>query len=245
MLAATAPLASAVSHIASAPYWASVLLFFGIPVALLSFWERHEVLRAAKFSLALLPLGVAIDIVMHLTGQWWVETALPWRLFGLMPVEDLLWPFLYVVMLVLAYEHFWDDHQRRHRAHLAAFAVCWLTVLVVCLILLQHIPAWLDIPYAYLTVGAFIIFIPLFLEVRMHPKLLPKFIRYGLFFIPYLLFYEITALRLGWWSFPAKDFIGLITTAGVSFPVEELLVWIVFGSAGFMSWYEYVTDDQR
>ena len=57
--------------------------------------------------------------------------------------------------------------------------------------------------------------------------------------------YDIAALKLGWWTFPGTEFIGWISIAGVSFPIEEFIFWIILFALGVLSYYEYFDDDEK
>lgn len=87
----------------------STLLFYGLPAVYLSWRTPKAVLRTLLFALAMTPpLVFIIDTLAHLTKTWWVGTIFPFRLWGIIPVEDLLWGFLYTYSIVIFYEHFLD-----------------------------------------------------------------------------------------------------------------------------------------
>ena len=116
------------------------------------------------------------------------------------------------------------------------------------LILFAHIffPSLLYIEYFYLKIGIIAILFPLIGVLANSPSLYSKFFKVGIYFFFYTLLYEITALQLDQWSFPAKDqFIGQIVLLGHSFPFEELFFWIMISSISTLSYYEYFEDDDK
>ena len=65
------------------------------------------------------------------------------------------------------------------------------------------------------------------------------------YFFYLTLVYELTALTLGWWSFPSSQFIGWVEIAGIRFPFEEFFFWLVLFSAWIVSAYEFSIDDEK
>ncbi|MBU4466838.1 hypothetical protein KKF47_02135, partial [Patescibacteria group bacterium] len=82
-------------------YLLSTLFFFGIPAAYLSLRaSKGQIKKALVFaSLCLIP-AVTVDILAVSSGAWIVpETVFPFRLFQIIPLEDLIWAFLMVYLL--------------------------------------------------------------------------------------------------------------------------------------------------
>ena len=63
------------------------------------------------------------------------------------------------------------------------------------------------------------------------------------YFLPLSLFNEITALKLSHWNFPG-DYIGFIPVLGVNIPIEEFTFYILIGSLGFLSYYQFFDGDK-
>ena len=66
---------------------------------------------------------------------------------------------------------------------------------------------------------------------------------YAAFFLFYSLLYEITAMKLGWWSFPG-EYIGLVTILE-TFPIEEFIFWILLFAMAVLTFFEYTEDDEK
>lgn len=80
----------------------SILLFFGLPSLYLSLRTPFQVKKTFLFSLILsIPFGIIIDYIAVLDSSWYVPTTVfPFRLLGIVPVEDLIWGFLSSIVLL-------------------------------------------------------------------------------------------------------------------------------------------------
>lgn len=66
------------------------------------------------------------------------------------------------------------------------------------------------------------------------------------YFFFFSLVYELTALTLGQWSFPAENqFIGFVEFLGLRFPLEEFIFWIMLGTSATLVLYEFFNDDRK
>ena len=87
-------------------------------------------------------------------------------------------------------------------------------------------------------------FIPFAYIIQKDPKLLPKALVMIPFFAIMYLVCELVSLHQGLWSFPGQ-YIGTVTLAGLSFPIEEFFFWIISSSAISVAYYEYLIDDEK
>lgn len=105
------PIASVVLSLTfSVNFLVSILLFFGLPSLWLSFRTWSQVSKTFLFSLILsVPLGIFIDYIATIDNSWFVPISVfPFRLFGVVPIEDLIWGFFLIYSIVIFYEHFLD-----------------------------------------------------------------------------------------------------------------------------------------
>jgi hypothetical protein len=57
---------------------------------------------------------------------------------------------------------------------------------------------------------------------------------------------EIRAVRAGLWAFSdTPNYLAIITVAGVSFPAEEIVFWMILGPVVALAYYELFADDGR
>ena len=242
-------IASLTSFFLNANAFASIALFFGIPALYLSVRNFEHVRKSATFSLyTSIPAIIVIDYIAHATGQWLIpESILPWRLFGYVSIEVIFWAFLNFYAVVIFYEYFlahhhskriWNRRGRQLLVFILGASLMFLTLFFVY-------PSALSIPYFYLLFGVLLILLPIVKELTDHPKLLTNFLITAVYFFYLSFLYEITALKLDWWSFPSEQFIGKVTLLGVTFPFEELLFWLMLFAMAVLVFYEHFTGNLK
>ncbi len=238
------PIAAALLSFAfSANTLVSTLFFFGIPALYLSFRNPHCIRMAGIFALLFgIPAVIVLDYVMEITQGWYIPHSVldPYRIFGQVSVEQLIWIFLYIYFVAMFYEMFLDK-TCTHRLYwpklkYLILATYFLFGLFVIIHLTRH--ELLNINYFYLKFGIILGLIPIAAALWKHSSLYAPLFKTGAYFFYLSFIYEVTALTLGQWTFPAANqFIGFITIAGTQFPLEELLFWILLGSMAVISYY--------
>lgn len=242
-------LASALSFLFKANAFTSVLLFFGLPAAYISARNHTYIKKAVVFSICTsLPAIVVIDYIAHATGQWLIPNSiLPWRLFGYVSIEVLVWAFLNFYAVIVFYEFFLSHHHTKrlwnHRGKQLLLLILGVTLLFLTLFFVY--PTALLLPYFYLLFGVILVLLPTLKELSGHPKLIRNFFITAVYFFYLSFLYEITALKLDWWRFPSTEFIGSVTLLNVSFPFEELIFWLFLFSMAVLTFYEHYTGNER
>jgi len=226
----------------------SVFLFFGIPSLYLSLRNPMYVKRAALFALAWIPLIIMADYIAHITQTWFIPDSVnPYRLFGLVTIEILVWMFLNIYLAVLFYEVFLDRHKvvRLKSPHIKYFFAGTLAALLILLAMMYFAPQQLLIPYWYLVGGTTLLGTVILVQFFRSSRVFWKIVKTVPYFLYLCFTYEIIALKSGWWSFPGNEFIGWVTTFGVRFPLEEFIFWFVLLEIAALSYYELLDDDER
>lgn len=242
-------LASFLSFYLNLNTFESILVFLLIPSLHLSFLLRHSIVKSATFSLLVSTfLFIPIDYVAHATKQWLVpDTIFPFRLFFFVPIEDILWAFLLGYFIIMFYEYFLDGHRDRKmwRPRMKYLGAVFVLVFLIFLLLFFTLPHLLQIPFFYLWMGIIVVLIPVIVELFRRPLLSGKLCLAGAYFFVLSLIYEITALKLGWWSFPSSQFIGWIEVLDVRFPFEEFFFWLMLTAIAALAYYEFADDDEK
>ena len=237
-------LGSIISLLVKANYFISIIIFFGIPAAYLSYKTQKFIKKIALFSAVLaIPLTIVIDYVMEITGGWFTPSSIfgSFRLFGYVMIDDLVWAFLYVYLVAIFYEYFLDEKctPKLYYPRLKYLFIGTLFILGIFIFLYNSKPSLLQIDYFYLKVGVVLGLIPIILLLLNFPKLYAKFFKTAAYFFFLTFVFEITALKLGQWTFPASNqFIGFVSILGTHFPLEELFFWVVLGALAVLSYYE-------
>jgi len=243
------PIASAVLSLAfSVNFLVSILLFFGLPSLWLSFRTPSQVNKTFLFSLILsIPLGIFIDYIATVDNSWFVPiTVFPFRLFSVVPIEDLIWGFFLIYSIVIFYEHFLDKGKHElvdKRMKYLAWPL--IILMLVFFTILFTKPELLVIPYAYFWLGIIFFILPAITFLSFFPRLLSKYIKTASYFFLLSLLFELTGLQLNQWTFPGSNFIGWVELFGHRFPFEEFFFGFVMGAISVLTYYEFFDDDRK
>lgn len=244
-------LASVISFFISANFFVSTLLFLLAPSIYLSWLNRKSIGKISIFSLVFgIPISVVLDYVMEVTGGWYVPYSIfgSFRLFDLVTVDLVLWGILEAYFILMFYETFLD---RKYRHEFSNPNLKYLyTFLYICLGVFIWLfvakPGALEINYFYLKLGVVMVIIPIASAVLKFPKLWNRLLNIAAYFFLFNLVYEFTAVRLGQWSFPAKDqLIGMVEIWGAQIAFEEFFFWIMLTAMAVVSFYELFDDDGK
>lgn len=225
----------------------SQILFLGVPALILAALEPRAALKALIFGLVFVPLWLFVEHVMQTTGQWHAISIFPERFLGSIAYDAITWFLLAQLYIVMFWEYFFESHkrikvwQRRMTPLIATLSI----FLVITIVLLLWAPKFLQIPYFYLLLTIIVFILPLVMELKAHPNLLPKFLKVSAYFIYAFTVYEVTAIALGQWYYPSTQFIGWVELFGQRFPFEEFVSWILIGSMTCLAWYEHFDDDEH
>ena len=191
---------------------------------------------------------IILDYIAHINGQWLIfDSIIPYRFLGIVTIEVVLWAIFNAYYVLMFYEYFLDHNitNRLWNPHMKYVVAILFILLISFLIAFFNFPSVLKIPYFYLCFGIVLLLIPILLELIKYRNLISKFLYTGAYFFFVTFLYEVTALRLDWWDFPGEQFIGWMNIFGVSFPIEELIFWIMLLAMGILSWYEFFDDDNK
>lgn len=96
------------------PFLFSTILFYGVPFLYFSLRTKNLILRTFIFSFIFsVPGGIAGDYLATRDGSWHIPTIFPFRMFGLVSVEGIVWLFLTIYTIVITYEHFMDKGKHK------------------------------------------------------------------------------------------------------------------------------------
>tara|TARA_Y100000034_G_C6889775_1_gene409137 strand:- start:155 stop:931 length:777 start_codon:yes stop_codon:yes gene_type:complete len=241
-------IASLISFVTNSNMFFSVLIFFGIPSIFLTLRAKKYAIKSLIFSFIIgLSLTIIIDYIAHFTRSWLVSSMFNFRLLGYIPMEDLILGILYIYFIIMFYEYFLDKHvTKRYYNKNIKYLIIFLLILITLFFSILIInPSYLNIPYFYLIVGSVMTLLPIIFILLKFPVLISKFFKTTAYFFFLTFAYEVTALKLGWWSFPGNEFIGWVTFLGTTFPFEELIFWIFLSAMAILSWFEFFDDDRK
>lgn len=242
--------AAALSILFNAQFYLSLFLFYVVPSIFLSWSHPHLIKKSIIFALIFgIPVSFFVEYVMELTGSWvLIRMELPhFWIIEYVSLIQIVWGVIYGYFIVIFYEAFFDRSVAKVIYPRTKFLML-LGILLISSVTIAHFffPSFLHIEYFYLKVGIVMALLPIVGIIIRSPSLVKKFIKIGSYFLYSSLLYEIIALRLNHWGFPNKEkFIGYVTIFGESFPIEELVFWMILTALAVLSYYEYFDDDGK
>jgi len=167
--------------------------------------------------------------------------------------EVLLWAFCMFMFVILFYEYFFEKRVREKSGHSRSSKFLIFTLfylcLVYCLIFSKSTFVRTLLVFNLWNAGYF----ASVLWRIPFPKVFPKLLKTAIYFFYLNLLYEITALKIGWWSFPSKQFIVRFLLWG-RFPFESfsldniihschsLVLWVLFWWREIVPWMIFKSD---
>ncbi len=233
------------SFLIGSNYIITAVLFFVIPAIYLSI-KRPSIIKKI-FSSAVVILVPSVSILnyfAHTDGSYYNFSIIGIRIFGVYPIDDFLWGFLYFYYILMVYEYFFEKERilktpkRTIVFEIIGFSCALLFSFAVYvsghIFTISYFYAWL--------VGIVFLFLPI-LILYNHPRIFKKTILVGLFFIPLSFLYEYVAISKVNWIFPGHHFLGYVTLFNISFPLEEML-WLLLAAPSVIVYYEFFADDE-
>jgi hypothetical protein len=242
------PIFSAVfSVVINANYLTSILLFFGLPAIWLSYRTPQMITRTLLYAaIFTIPFGIIVDYIVTIDYGWYVPKTLFPLILGVVPVEDIIFVLLLVYAIIMFFEHLIHHGKHKILSNSMKYLILLITTIVILFsLILVTKPKFLELPYSYLWTGIIFIIIPFVIYILKFPRMISKFVIVGSYFFMTALIFELVALNLNQWTFPGNNFIGFISIFGYSFPIEELLFFMVFFSSGMLAWYEFYDDKKE
>jgi len=226
----------------------SVLMFFGIPAGYLALRNYGILKKSFVFAFILsLPLSLFVDVLAAINGSWVIQTSIfPFRFWGVASVEVYLFGLLWVLFVVLFYEHFCDGGRKGDTLSKRAILLVGLSVALVFYTVSAFLfrDELLHIPFFYAVVGIVLVVIPLIFFLLFYPFFWRRFLLVGIYFFYLLLLFELVALATEQWIFPGSDFVGIFLLVGFQVPIEEIVIWMLFSTASLLAYYEFLGDDR-
>ena len=227
----------------------STFFFFIIPSVYLLIRKAKRIKRIllASFLFGVL-FTFPFDFLAEFNNAWrWPakeNLLFPYLIFGIVPVDVMIWYFFWTFSIFVFYEHFFEhDRSDKISPHFKFALYPILAASAGLFILFAINPNILKFTYAYLLLGL-VALLPFLFIIRREPAFLPKFLKVNLFFIFLYVSFELTSLKLNHWHFPGQ-YIGTVNLLGFRFPFEELFFWILMSSTVVLSYYKFFVDNEK
>ncbi len=226
----------------------TAILFSVVPAVY--FWRHEKMCRSTLLSIAAFSLAATFlwEAIAYANGIWYELSSFGVRVMGQFPVETLFWHFAYVVMLVTAYEYFFDD--RKSQPIRWDYKTKWLSVfvggtLIFSLVYLLALRTFY-IPHAYavMLIGtAMSLAIAAAISHQYSWAIFKKSLGFALFMLPIAVIHEFVSLLNVHWVFAnTSQYIHTIVLFGETVPVEKF-VFLFLIPFWIVSVYELYLDD--
>ncbi len=218
-------------------------LFACIPLAYLSLRGALPWKKILFGSIVLgLFLGTFFDLIQSFNRAWIVNLVIPWKVLGVLPIDNILGYFFMTLLVLSFYEYFFDPQTtlapRFYKASLLILAIV-LAVLIVFFVKSE----WFILPYSYL-IGGIAAALVTIAGLMRHSELLDSVLRMTAYFFIVWFLVELSALRTGGWSF-AGQYLGWVQVFGVGFPFEEMFFWMLWYTPFLIIMYSYLMRDKN
>jgi hypothetical protein len=217
------------------PWVVTNLVVLGLPLAyLLVRLEPSRRRFSPRFAVMFPLFGVVVfDYLCERYGGWTGPTILPFKLPGGVTVEEVQWCLLYFPLVMLCNEAFFATRRVAPRSHLATpvlrsylfggLAVALLPPLQV--VLVSHV---------YLKIGLLLEVPLIVLGLTVNRFTATELLLVAVIAGVFNLLFELVALANHYWAFRGQ-YVGMVTVAGWTFPVEELLFLVVLSAPSIVA----------
>jgi hypothetical protein len=215
-----------------------------VPPAIINFlWLKKSRKKILIFSIVSTFLfAFAIELSSRLANTWDVQSILP-RLFGLIPLENMLFAFLNIFWVLCFYEYFVDKDKtikisKKFKYLVALF--CLFSLIIFSIYFYDSN----KIAMNYFTTAIIVLIIPAIIIFSKKPKLLKKIILPLIFFAIVFFIYELISLKIGSWWWPG-EYLLPIKMFGKVLPLDDIIIWYFLSTITLIGGYEFFADDWK
>jgi hypothetical protein len=139
-------------------FMTSTLLFFGVPSLYLFIRKPKQTNRLSHVLLVGMIASFVLDFLAEINGAWsWApegQLLFPNKLFGLIPIDVLIWYFFWILFTIIFYEHFFE-HEKSNvvSKSFKSVLIFFFTLFVLVITAFYIDPQIIIFPYAYLYIG--------------------------------------------------------------------------------------------
>lgn len=215
-----------------------------VPPAITNFlWLKKSRKKILIFSItATFLFAFAIELSSRLANAWDVQSVLP-RIFGIIPLENILFAFLNIFWVLCFYEYFVDKDitikiSKKFKYLIALF--CLFSLIIFSIYFYDSN----KIAMNYFFTAIIVLIIPSIIIFNKKPRLFKKIILPMLFFAIVFFVYELVSLKIGSWWWPG-EYLLPIKIFGEVFPLDDVIIWYFLSTMTLIGGYEFFVDDWK
>lgn len=236
-------LASALVYFLRPVYLWSILIVL-LPPSLINFlWLKKSKIKIFFFSLITTILfAPPVELIARSADAWDVQSILP-RLFGIAPIENIIFAFFNFFWVLSFYEYFVDrDKKEKLSPYFRWIIVLYLLLLFSVFLIFFINPSLIGLNYHFLAL--IILIIPGSAIFYKRVDLLKKTWLPTVFFALVFFIYEIVSLLIGSWWWPG-EYILPINFMGKVFPLDDIIIWYFLSTPVLIGGYEFFVDNNK
>lgn len=222
---------------------AATLLFFGPPILYLSLRRQDMVLRTLVYSTAIMTISILSDYLAEQDRSWVSTTMFDFRVAGVVPIEALIWLFMFTYLIVAFNQYFFDseDHPVVGKRMPIVFITAGVVLAWACLTAVWNLHFTVD--YFYIKFGLLFLLLPLIIFLMMYPRYRRRLALMVPYFFVIGMMNLLISLHKDHWAYPGEHYIGWMQLGPYGFPVEEFVFWIILYAPFLISQFELFNND--
>ena len=217
----------------------ATIILFGGPCIYLTFRAPRHSVRAGVYAVVVTVISLLTDYLAEMDNSWVSTTMFAHKVAGIVPIEALVWMFLFTYLIVMFYlfmlkrpvESILSGRMR----YVIGAALAVLLFMTYVSLTNRHF----TFSYYYIIFGTACIAGPLLLFTLKFPSYVKVYIKITPYFFVLGLVNVLTSLHKGHWSYPGNHFIGWIPLGRLSFPIEELVFWIILFPSFLVTQFDF------
>jgi hypothetical protein len=222
-------------------YLLSIIIVLVPPTTANFLWLKKSKKKILVFSLVTTILfAFAVELSSRLANSWDVQSILP-RLFGIAPLENILFAFINFFWVLSFYEYFVDMDLTEKISNNFKYLIALFSLFSLVIFTLYFYKSNL-VAINYFTIASLTLIIPAVIIFLLKPKLLKKTVLTTVFFAIVFFVYEIVSLINGSWWWPG-EYILPVNIFGKVFPLDDVVIWYFLSTIALIGGYEFFADD--
>jgi hypothetical protein len=224
------------------------ILIFALPplVYLLTRLEKYALRTLVEAAVFAVIFVFGADILAHMSGTWVINGSLGYKIFQNTYLDNFIWAFLYVGLMLAGYQYFFDRYKTKvFGKKFKYFAIALLifnAAFVVSSLLVAQLTAY-GFGFFYASIVLPMILFTVAILSRLK-KARHKILMMGFAALVPSAAYEWVSLSLGHWKFHSSMYLLVFNFFGFSVPLEEFL-WFFFATTSLLCLHELLVDDGR
>lgn len=216
-----------------------------VPPSIANFlWLKESRFKIFIFSLLTTILfAPPVEIMARLANSWDVQSILP-RLFGIAPLENMLFAFINFFWVLSFYQYFIEEKEENRKISRRFIYLIALYVLLSAIVytLLFISPDIISLDYHL--IALLILIVPGIIIFYKRFSLLKKTWLPTLFFAYVFFVYEFVAMLIGNWWWPG-DYLFTINFFGQVFPLDDVVIWYFLSTPVLIGGYKFFVDKDK